>query len=97
MEDKAKLFVGLAIISILFGLAIMSHQQFNEDHPYEEFEGVIVGTYVSGGLGSNTYCVVEIDGERYTYHNTCRFFEGDRVSVEKRDTSTTVINMRLLD
>ena len=96
MEDKAKLFLGLAIISILFGLAIMNHQQFVEDHPLEEFEGVIVGTYVTGTWGASTRCVVEIDGERYNYYSPCRFFEGDKVLVLKRDTDTSVINMRLV-
>jgi len=96
MEDKAKLFLGLAIIAIIFGIAIMNHQQFNEEHPYEEFEGVIVGTYVSGGLGASTYCIIEIDGERYNYYSTCRFFEGDKVLVLKRDVDTSVINVRLI-
>ncbi len=96
MEDRAKLFLMLAIVAILGGIAIMNHQQFNEDHPYEEHEGVIVGTYVSGAWGASTYCIVEVDGERYNYHSTCRFFEGDKVLVLKRDTDTSVINVRLI-
>lgn len=96
MEDRAKLFLMLAIVAILGGIAIMNHQQFNEEHPYEEHEGVIAGTYVSGGFGSSTYCVIEIDGERYNYYSTCRLFEGDRVLALKRDVDTSVINVRLI-